>query len=116
MTSPIHTAPIDTASVGTARFEAPSPPGEGASVARTNPLAVASLVSAFFVPLAAIVLGHVALGQVARSGEQGRGLAVAALVLGYGSIALLAALVLGSVAFLLVISATPIGFAGAVAP
>jgi peptidyl-prolyl cis-trans isomerase B (cyclophilin B) len=105
------TSPVDTA-----RFEAPFPSAEGASVARTNPLAIASLVSAFFLPIAAIVLGHLALGQVARSGEQGRGLAVTALALGYGSIALLAALVLGCVAFLLVISASHIGFAGAVAP
>lgn len=103
-------------SVDSRSASAPAPSGEGASVAPTNPLAVASLVSAFFMPIAAIVLGHLALGQVARSGEQGRGLAVAALVLGYGAIALLAALVLGSVAFLLVISATHIGFAGAVAP
>jgi hypothetical protein len=105
------TSPVDTASI-----EAPSASVEAASVARTNPLAIASLVSVFFVPIAAIVLGHLALGQVARSGEQGRGLAIAALVLAYGSIAVLAALVLGCVAFLLAISATHIGFAGAVAP
>jgi Domain of unknown function (DUF4190) len=105
------TSPLDTA-----RIEAPSPSGEGASVARTNPLAIASLVSAFFVPIAAIVLGHLALGQLARTGEQGRGLAVAGLVLGYGAIALLAALVIGSVAFLLVVSATHVGFSGAVVP
>ena len=105
------TAPVDTA-----RVEALSPSGEGASVARTNPLAIASLVSAFVLPIAAIVLGHLALGQVARSGEQGRGLAIAALVLGYGAIALHAALVLGCVAFLVAVSAMHIGFAGAVAP
>jgi hypothetical protein len=105
------TPPLDIA-----RIEAPSSSGEGASVARTNPLAVASLVSAFFVPIAAIVLGHLALGQITRSGEQGRGLAVAGLVLGYGAIALLAALVIGSVAFLLVVSATHFAFAAPVAP
>src|SRR4051794_16221871 len=82
--------------------------------ARTNPLAVASLVSAFFLPLAAIVLGHLALGQIARSGEQGRGLAVAGLVLSYGAIALLAALVLCCVLFLLLVSAAPSGFAGSI--
>jgi hypothetical protein len=105
-----------TSPVETGRLEASFPSGQGASVERTNPLAIASLVSAFFLPIAAIVLGHLALGQVARSGEQGRGLAIAALVLGYGTIALLGALVLGCVAFLVAISAMPIGFAGAVAP
>jgi hypothetical protein len=101
----------DTAPIG-----ASSPTGEGAPIARTNPLAIASLVLAFFVPVAPIVLGHLALGQIARSGEQGRGFAVAGLVLGYGAVALLAALVIGSVAFLLVLSATHVAFAGSVAP
>lgn len=95
------------------RTEAPSPSGEGASVAPTNALAVTALVAAFFVPIAAIVLGHLALGQIARTGEQGRGLAIAALVLGYGVIVLLGALVLGSVLVLLAVAAVPVGFAGA---
>jgi len=92
------------------RSEAPFPAGEGASLPRTNTLAVASLVSAFFVPIAAIVLGHLAISQIRRTGEQGRGLAVAGLVLGYGTTALLAALVIGSVVFLLVVSAMHTGF------
>jgi peptidyl-prolyl cis-trans isomerase B (cyclophilin B) len=92
------------------RSEAPFPVGEGASAARTNPLAIASLVSAFLLPIAAIVLGHLALGQIRRTGEQGRGLAIAGLVLGYGTMALLAALVIGSVVLLLVVSAVPGGF------
>jgi hypothetical protein len=93
--------------------EAPFPPGEGASTARTNALAIAALVAAFFMPLAAIVLGHVALGQIARSGEQGRGLAIAGLVLGYAAIAVLAALVIGSVVFFVALSMVHVGFATA---
>lgn len=92
------------------RSEVPFPAGEGVAVPRTNALAIASLVSAFFVPIAAIVLGHLALGQIRHTGEQGRGLAVAGLVLGYGATALLAALVFGSVVFLLVVSAMHVGF------
>jgi peptidyl-prolyl cis-trans isomerase B (cyclophilin B) len=38
-----------------------------------------------------VVLGHVALRQVRRTGERGYGLAVAGLVLGYATLALLAA-------------------------
>ena len=55
----------------------PYPPG------RTNALAIASLVCAFvFAPLA-ILFGHLSLSQIRRSGEQGRGMAVAGLVIGY---------------------------------
>ena len=49
----------------------------------TNALAIASLVCAFlFAPLG-IVLGYLSLSQIKRSGEDGRGLAIAGLVIGY---------------------------------
>ena len=68
----------------------------------TNGWAIASLVCAFvFAPLG-IVFGHISLSQIKRSGEEGRGLAVAGLVIGYlitvGSIIALTAVVLLSVA------------------
>lgn len=66
---------------------------------RTNTLAIVSLVSAFFVSVAAIVTGHIALGQIKRTGEQGRGLAIAGLVIGYAGAVGTALLV----AFLLVV-------------
>jgi Domain of unknown function (DUF4190) len=58
---------------------------------RTNSAAVASLVlgviSWFLCPfiggILAVVFGHVARGQIRRSGESGGGLAVAGLILGY---------------------------------
>lgn len=50
---------------------------------KTNTLAIISLVSAFFVCLPAVITGHLALGQIRRTGEGGQGLAVAGLVLGY---------------------------------
>ncbi len=50
---------------------------------RTNAMAIASLVCAFlFAPLA-ILFGHLSLSQIKRSGEEGRGMAVAGLVIGY---------------------------------
>ena len=50
---------------------------------RTNSMAVAALVCAFlFAPLG-IVFGHVSLSQINRTGEQGRGLAIAGLIIGY---------------------------------
>ena len=49
----------------------------------TNTMAVLSLVFAFFFSLAAVIMGHVALSQIKRTGEGGRGLAIAGLILGY---------------------------------
>ncbi|MCV7222596.1 DUF4190 domain-containing protein [Mycolicibacterium elephantis] len=51
--------------------------------ARTNALAVASLVCAFVLAPLGIVFGHLALSQIKKTGEEGRGLAVAGLVIGY---------------------------------
>jgi len=51
--------------------------------ALTNSLAIAAFACGFiFAPLA-IVFGHIALGQIRRTGEQGHGLAVLGLILGY---------------------------------
>lgn len=76
----------------------PAVPGPAALVpapARTNGLAIASLACGLaqfaFGPLAtipAIVLGHMARSQIKRTGEQGAGLAVAGLVLGWGAVIL----------------------------
>jgi hypothetical protein len=60
----------------------------------TNGLAVASLVVGLFWmwwigSVLAVVFGHVALGQIARNGQSGRGLAIAGLVLGYIGLATL---------------------------
>lgn len=49
----------------------------------TNPLAIAALISAFVVPIVPIVLGHIALSQIRKTGEQGSGLALTGLILGY---------------------------------
>jgi len=64
-------------------------------VAKTNGFAIASLVCGLaqfmFGPLAtipAIVLGHVARGQIRRTGERGAGLALAGLMLGWVAVIL----------------------------
>ena len=51
-------------------------------VRRTNTLAILSLVAAFVASLVGVVLGFIALGQIRRSGEAGRGLAIAAIIVG----------------------------------
>lgn len=85
----------------------PPPPsastgGSPTSGSGTNGLAIASLVVSLTCcgPVGA-VLGFVALGQIKRSGEQGRGMAVAGVVVGVlGTLAavasVVAALLIGS--------------------
>jgi hypothetical protein len=78
------------------------PPAHGApttSTAGTNGLAVASLVCGVLfclvvTPVAAVVLGNLALGRIEDSGRRqgGRGLAIAGIVLGWIGIALLGVL------------------------
>jgi hypothetical protein len=56
-------------------------------------MAIASLILVFvFFPLG-IVLGHVARGQIKRTGEGGKGLATAALIVGYLQVALMVGVV-----------------------
>ncbi|BDZ63838.1 DUF4190 domain-containing protein [Agromyces mangrovi Wang et al. 2018] len=65
---------------------APAPSGQYAAAPntqKTNVLAIISLVSAFFISLAAVITGHIALSQIKKTGEQGRGLAIAGLIIGY---------------------------------
>jgi Domain of unknown function (DUF1707)/Domain of unknown function (DUF4190) len=78
----------------------PSPPAP--AVPKTNSLAVASLACGagqlFLWPLAtipAIVLGHVARRQIRRTGENGAGLALAGLLLGWAGAAVIVLVVLG---------------------
>ncbi|HEU4807677.1 MAG TPA: DUF4190 domain-containing protein [Homoserinimonas sp.] len=50
---------------------------------RTNRLAIASVIVVFLFSPMGLILGHVALSQIGRTGERGRGLALAAVVLGW---------------------------------
>jgi hypothetical protein len=70
----------------------------------TNGLAVASLIAGFFWlgwlgSFLAVIFGHVALGQIKESGgrQEGNGLAIAGLVLGYMGLATLLLVVLVAV-------------------
>ncbi|SDE26224.1 peptidyl-prolyl cis-trans isomerase B (cyclophilin B) [Mycolicibacterium neoaurum] len=49
----------------------------------TNSLAVAALICGILVAPLGIVFGHISLYQIKRSGDEGRGMAIAGLVLGY---------------------------------
>jgi hypothetical protein len=87
----------------------PSVPSAGSApvyvaVAPTNGMAIAALILVFFFFPLGIVLGHVARGQINRTGEGGRGLATAALVIGYLQVALTVA-VIGVAAVLVALGA-----------
>jgi hypothetical protein len=55
----------------------------GYAQAPTNTLAILALVFGFIIPIAGIICGHIARGQIKRTGESGDGLALAGLILGY---------------------------------
>ncbi len=51
---------------------------------RTNILAIISLVLAIIgVSIGGVILGHVSLSQIKKTGEAGHGLALAGLIIGY---------------------------------
>jgi peptidyl-prolyl cis-trans isomerase B (cyclophilin B) len=68
----------------------------------TNGFAVASLICAFLAAPLGIIFGHVSLSQIKRTGEDGRGLAIAGLIIGYlvtiGSIIALVVMVVFTIA------------------
>jgi large-conductance mechanosensitive channel len=89
----------------------------------TNGLAVAALISGIvgwvLAPLvggiAAVVLGHLALNQIRKTGEEGSGLAIGGLVLGYANLVFSIVLVcifgtaiLGCIATILTVDTTTV--------
>lgn len=55
---------------------------------RTNTLSVVALIAGFMVPIAGIILGYVSLSQIKRTNEEGRGLALTGIIVGYVATAL----------------------------
>jgi hypothetical protein len=86
-------------------------PGYGQpSGAKTNVLAIVSLIASisgfvilpFVGPIVGVICGHISLGQIKKTGEQGRGMALAGVILGYVGIALA---ILGTIIFFVVFGA-----------
>lgn len=74
-------------------------PYQGAPAARGyNTMAIVGFILAFFVNIVGIILGFVALSQIKRTGEQGRGLAIAAIIIGFAEI------ILGIVFFVIIVA------------
>ncbi len=49
----------------------------------TNTTAIVALILGIVTGLGGIIAGHIALGQIRRTGESGRGMALAGLIIGY---------------------------------
>ena len=49
---------------------------------RTSTIAIVAIILAIVVPFAGVVVGIIARRQVARTGEEGRGLSTAAIIVG----------------------------------
>lgn len=62
-------------------YQPPAQPGY-------NTMSIVAFILAFFVSIVGIILGYVALSQIKRTGEQGRGLALAAIIIGFVEVAL----------------------------
>ena len=69
MTDPIYSTPAYS----------PAPAGP-----KTNTLSIVALIlSVVGVSIGAVIVGHIALGQIKRTGEAGHGLALAGTIIGY---------------------------------
>ena len=68
------------------QFPQPGQPGQQfggyPQKAKTNGLAIASLVCSFFCGLLGIILGIVAISQINKTNEGGKGLAIAGIAIG----------------------------------
>jgi len=91
----INRCEIRSSTVTSQQPNAPYPSSAPHSPAkRTNTLAVVSLVLAFVAPLIGFILGFVALSQVKSRGENGRGLALSAVIVGGAITALYVVLII----------------------
>ncbi|GAB2554821.1 thioredoxin domain-containing protein [Leucobacter ruminantium] len=67
--------------------QAPPHPYAQPPVAPMSSLAVVAFVGSFFVSLVGMICGHIALARIKRSGQRGRGLALAGTIIGYVTLA-----------------------------
>lgn len=84
--------------------------GQAASQ-KTNTFAIVSLVTSLVgIGLAGVIFGHISLKQIKERGEQGRGLAIAGLIIGYIGIAVAIIYVIFLIVVLAAVGSNPSGF------
>jgi hypothetical protein len=52
------------------------------AAAKTNTVAIVALILGILIPIGGIIAGAIALNQIKQTGENGRGLAIAGIVIG----------------------------------
>ena len=82
---------------------------EATTMGFTNTYAVLTIIFAFIAPLAGIIFGHLSLGQIKRTGDAGRGIALTGLIISYAYFVALALFFIFYIGFIIVM----IGTAGA---
>lgn len=80
------------------------------TLAYTNTFSLVAIVLVFFQPVAGIVFGHLALGQIKRNGDTGRGLALTSVIVGYAMVAMWIMIVLTYLSIIMMLIATFPGF------
>lgn len=70
------------------------PVGLAAPATGTNTMAILAIIFGFGGGLLGIVFGHIALSQIRRTGEKGRGLALTGLIFGYLGLATLIVIII----------------------
>ncbi|MBL3690040.1 DUF4190 domain-containing protein [Leucobacter chromiireducens subsp. chromiireducens] len=63
-------------------------PGQPQQQPPMNALAIVALVTGILMNVVGIICGHIALSQIKRTGERGRGMALAGTIIGYVSLGL----------------------------
>jgi|GEM_PF-4397555 len=79
----------------------PTKPGQPGTPPTTeyNILAIIAFATSFFCSIAAVICGHIALAELAKTGEKGRGFAVAGTIIGYAGIGITLVMIVGVLIF-----------------
>ncbi|WP_449277814.1 DUF4190 domain-containing protein [Leucobacter sp. GX24907] len=82
-----------------ARAAAPQNPST--RMGDTNTFAVLAIIFAFVAPIAGIIFGHLALSQIKRNGDAGRGIGLTGLIISYSYFVLLAIFIVAYIGLLI---------------
>lgn len=79
-----------------------TPTAQPTTLAYTNTFALLAIVFAFISPLAGIIFGHLALGQIKRNGDAGRGIGLTGLILSYTYFAVILLFIIAYIGFIII--------------